>query len=213
MTLLPLRILMIPILLGGLFLVPTGWMVPQSSMSQAQAQLTKTLKFKLANDTEAFSLKPKEDGAKLVNALEQEIARLKWKDNKRKLQIRDPRDQTLGFITITDRAWKISGSDQKERYVLRLQPDGDYKLETATDQPVYRIKKRDYGYEIQTPTEQTLYKIKQKGDKLSLRNAADQTTLSTKDPTDPVVIMCFGLDVLSPPEKAALAVALSQTGR
>lgn len=176
---------------------------PQSSVEK--------LKFKRDDGSEAFSLKFKPDGAKLVDGSDQEIARLKL-DESQKVKIKGPDETVLGYVVSKGGYWKIENAEQtQELFILRRQDDGDYKLEDGNDQPLYRIKARDYGFEIETPEKQSLYKVKVKGEKTSLRNASDETVISTKSPIAPAAMASFGLDQLSQEQQAALAFAVNLT--
>lgn len=179
--------------------------------TEPQAALEK-IKFKQADGNEAFSLKFKPDGAKLVDAADAEMARLTV-DGAQKVKIKDASDQVLGYVVSSGDHWKLENADQtQELYILRRQSDGDYKLEDGQDTQIYRIKQRDYGYEIESPDDQSLYKIKVKEGKTSLRNAQDDTVLSTKDAIAPIAMACFGFDVLTPEQQAALALAMNSVG-
>ncbi len=172
---------------------------------------TEKIKFKQSDGAEKFSLKFKPDGAKLVDSADNELARLTLDGNK--VKIKDAADAVLGYVVSQDGYWKLENAAQSEEmYVLRRQDDGDYKLETGDDTPVYRIKARDYGYEIETPEKESLYKVKVKKGKISLRDTREETVLSTKSAMTPVAMTPFGFDVLTPPQQAALAYAVNLTG-
>src|SRR6476469_4466678 len=185
---------------------------PVATASKPATSASESIKFKQENGTEAFVLKFMPDGAKLVDGKNQELARFNV-DSQRKVKIKNAADQVLGYVVPENGYWKLENSDQsQELYVMRRQADGDYKLETGKNQPVYRIKARDYGFEIETPQKQSLYKVKVKEGKTSLRNANDQTVLSTKSNLAPIAIAPFGFDQLSREQQAALAYALNQAG-
>jgi hypothetical protein len=95
---------------------------------------------------------------------------------------------------------------------MQRQDDGDYKLEDGANKQIYTIKVRDYGFEIETPQKQSLYKVKVKEGKISLRNASEQTVFSTKSKFLPIAVACFGFDVLSREQQAALAYAVNLSG-
>jgi hypothetical protein len=184
---------------------------PTANAPEKQESLEQ-LKFKREDGSEAFSIKFKADGAKLVDADDQEIARFTV-DDTGKVKIKDPSDQVLGFIVPEAGYWKVEDASQtQELFVLRHQDDGDYKLEDGQDTQIYRIKQRDYGFEVETPDKTSLYKVKLKGDKLSLRNANDATVISTKAPMVPAAMACFGLEALSLEQQAALAYAVNLSG-
>ncbi|MEO1093701.1 MAG: hypothetical protein AAFX01_02225 [Cyanobacteria bacterium J06638_28] len=171
------------------------------------------IKFKHDDGNDAFSLKPKADGAKLVDANNQELARFTLDENG-KVKIKDTNDSVLGYVIIENGYWKIEDARQTQAlFILRAQEDGDYKLEDGNDTQLYRIKQRDYGYEVETPAKESLYKIKLKAEQLSLRDANDMTVIATKAPMLPLAMVCFGLDALDPAQQAALAYAVNLSGR
>lgn len=192
--------------------VPTHAAGETTSDATDPAATLATLKFKQGDGAEAFSLKLKADGAKLVDPADAELARLTV-DGSQKVKIKNAQDQTLGYVVKTGDHWKLENADQtQELFILRRQADGDYKLEDGQDAEIYRIKARDYGYEIETPDKQSLYKVKVKDGKTSLRNAQDETVLSTKDAIAPIAVAPFGFDVLTPEQQAALAYAVNLSG-
>lgn len=184
----------------------------QTAPSEQAVASTETIKFKRDDGAEAFSFKAMPDGAKLVDAADKELARFNV-DTQQKIKIKNAADQVLGYVVPEAGYWKIENAEQsQELYVLRQQDDGDFKLETGNNQPIYRIKKRDYGFEIETPQKQSLYKVKVKEGKTSLRNAQDQTILSTRSAVRPEAIAAFGFDKLSREQQAALAYAVNRSG-
>ena len=184
---------------------------PPSASTAAQTSVDK-VKFKDGEGAERYSLKFKSDGAKLVDGTDQELARLTIDDNQ-KVKIKDATEQVLGYVVTKPGHWKLENADQtQELYIFRRQEDGDFKLEDGTDQQIYRIKVRDYGYEIETPDKQRVYKLKASNGKLSLRDPQDQTVLSTRAEFLPEAMVCFGFEVLTPPQQAALAYAVHQSG-
>ncbi len=190
---------------------PTVQPSPVSSTATPVSH-NQTIKFKSDKGNELFALKPGVDGAKLIDANQKELSKFKL-DTQQKLQIRNPASQPVGFVVTEPGVWKLKNADQtKELYVLRHQPDQDYKLETGANQELYRIKARGNGLEIETPDKKSLYKVKVKGDKISLRNAQDKTVLYTKGKLPPIAIACFGFDGLSREQQAALAYAVNLSG-
>jgi hypothetical protein len=176
------------------------------------ASLTDLVKFEQDNGAEAFALKPKENGAKFVDGNSKELARLTVEENQ-KVKIKDAADKVLGYVVSKPGYWKIENANQtQELYILRRQDDGDYKLEDGANKQIYRIKVRDYGFEIETPQKKSFYKVKVKEGKISLRNASEQTIFSTKSKFLPIAVACFGFDVLSREQQAALAYAVNLSG-
>lgn len=186
--------------------------VPQTNNSQSVAVSNETIKFKQDGGKEAFSLKPEANGVKLVDGNDKELARLTV-DSKQKVKIKNADDRVLGYVVTNNNGWKIEDAEQtKELYILRRQADGDYKLENGADQEIYRIKMREYGFEIESSTKQSLYKVKVKDGKISLRDKSEQTILYTKSQLTPTAIACFGFDVLTSEQQAALAYAVNLSG-
>ncbi len=190
---------------------PTVSSTVATEPAQDAQSSSEKIKFKQADGAEKYSLKPMPDGAKLVDGADNELARLTLDGNK--IKIKDAADTALGYVVSQEGYWKLENAAQTEElYILRLQADGDLKLEDGADQPIYRIKVRDYGYEIETPEKQSLYKVKAKDGKISLRDASENTVLSTKSAMVPVAMTPFGFEVLTPPQQAALAYAVNLSG-
>ena len=188
---------------------------PPATQTQATPAVTSRsgkVELKSEGGKAAFSLKPESDGAKLVDENDRELARLTL-DSREKVKIKDSGDRAIGYVITEAKAWKIKDASQnQELYVLQRQSDGDYKLKSSANQEIYRIKKREYGFEIETPAKQSLYKIKSKDGKISLKNPSGQTVLYVKSGLVPIAIACFGFDVLSREQKAALAYAVNLSG-
>jgi len=162
------------------------------------------LKFKGADGEVSFSVKPEADGAKLVDAKEQEIARFTVAQNK--LKVKDAADTVLGYVVVVDDHFKIKNADQtQELYKLHAQADGDWKLEDGGGKMIYKIKKREYGFEIEDGQDNSLSKVKLNSGKTSLRNTAEETVLYTKDDIDTLAFACMGFEaVKSQPLQAGL---------
>jgi hypothetical protein len=183
-----------------------------SPVAQKNNTATDKIKFKTAGGSDLFSLKQKADGAKLVDGQNQELARIKA-DKPGKIKIKNAADQVLGYVVTKKGDWKLKNPEQtQDLYILRRQDDGDYKLEDAAKKEVYRIKAKNKGLEIITPDKQLVYQVKVKGDKISLRKASDQTIFYSKSGLSPIAFACFGFDVLTREQQAALAYAVNSTG-
>jgi hypothetical protein len=154
------------------------------------------MKFKDGDGKAAFAIKPKDDGAKLVDGAENELARFKLKGEK--LKVKGADEKVLGYVTGGADKFKIKDPTQEQvLFILQRQADGDYKLEDGNEKLLVKIKKKEYGYRLEDPGEKELYKVKVKGDKTSLRDAADQTRYYTKDTVHPAAAACLGLDGIS----------------
>lgn len=170
------------------------------------------IKFKTEGGTDLFSLKQETDGAKLVDGKNQELARIKT-DTAGKIKIKNAAEKVLGYVVIEKANWKLKDANQsKDLYIFRRQNDGDYKLEDAAKKEIYRVKARNDGFEIETPDKNSIYQIKVKNGKISLRRGAAKTVFSTKSQLSPIAFTCFGFDVLTREQQAALAYAVNLTG-
>lgn len=173
---------------------------------------TDKIKFKTADGSELFSLKQDADGAKLVDGKNQELVKIKAEPSG-KIKLKTAGDKVLGYIVTEKGSWKLENPAQnKELYILKRQNDSSYKLEDAAGKEIYQIQARDNGWEIATPDKKLVYQVKVKEDKISLRNPSSKTVFSTKSGISTIAFACFGLDVLTREQQAALAYAVNLTG-
>ena len=186
--------------------------VPTPAPASTVNSLPEKVKFKHGSGETAWSIKRKDDGAKLVDATEQELARMTV--DGRKLKVKDPQDVVLGWISKNETKYRILGPDSETRlFQLQRQEDGDWKLEDPQGQLICKFKKREYGYEAEGPAEQSLFKAKLDGDKRSLRNVSEETILYTKDSFSTLGVAVIGLETIeSLPLRVALATFLTLNG-
>ena len=170
------------------------------------------MKLRQNDDTELFSIKFQEDGAKLLDSANAELARfIVYESNK--VKIKSATDEVLGYVVPSEGKWQVKNAEQDQNlYILRRQDDGDYKLDDGTNSTIYRVQVRAYGYEIETSEKQSLYAVKQKGPKISLDNVDAETVIFTKADVIPMAIAPFGFDVLTKEQQAALSYALTVSG-
>jgi len=170
------------------------------------------IKIKTGEGAAAYSIKWKDDGAKLVDENEQELARYNVSDGGRKLKIKDPEDQVIAYLVGSAGSGriKVEGADQEtELFKLIRQDDGDWKLEDSSDKLLVRIKVRDYGAELESAADVSLYKVKARDGKTSLRDAKDKTLWYSNSPVRPLSFACLGLDVIEDVRvRAALLVQM-----
>jgi hypothetical protein len=192
--------------------------VSNSSVSQNSPVATNVaaqqekIKFKTEGGTDLFSLKQEADGAKLLDGKNQELARIKT-DTSGKIKIKNASEKVLGYVVTEQGYWKLKDANQsKDLYIFRRENNGDYKLEDAAKKEIYRVKARNDGFEIETPGKNSVYQIKVKNEKISLRRGAGKTVFSTKSQLSPIAFTCFGFDVLTREQQAALAYAVNLTG-
>lgn len=162
------------------------------------------IKFKAADPARSFSIKVREDGAKLVDGAENELARIRIEPDGR-IKVKDAADKPLATVTGAAPQWHLKDAESGQvLFQLVRQDDGDLKLEDGAGRLLYRIKKRDYGAEVETPDDQSLFKSKLKSGGLSIRDAADQTVLSSNDATDPQAAALLVVTDLTLPQRAGL---------
>lgn len=191
---------------------------PSSKSSSAKSQAKpnprsesatrENIGFKDGNGEKLYELKFKDDGAKLVDANEQELAR--FTVSGQKLKVKLPDDSVAAYIVAKPDGLEIRDQTQKiELFDVKRQADGDWKLKTSDEKTLAVIKKRDYGYEIEDGNEVSLFKAKLKSGKSSLRNAKDETVLYTKDEIPILCMAAMGLEQIeSLPIRAGLSAAM-----
>ncbi len=173
---------------------------------------TEKIKFKTQGGSELFSLKQQADGAKLVDGKNQELAKIKI-EKAGKIKIQGSSDKVLGYIVTETGSWKLKNPEQnQDLYILKKQTDGNYQLKDAANKEIYVIKAQDEGFEIKTPDKKLVYQVKAKEGKTSLRDAANKTIFSTKSELSSIAFACFGFDVITREQQAALAYAVNLTG-
>lgn len=166
------------------------------------------IKFKLDNGETAFSLKIMDDGAKLVDAQEMELARI-TRSGADKLKIKDSADKVLAYIVGNTPRFKVEdAAQQKTLFKFQQQDDKDWKLEDGSENTLAKIKHRDYGMKIVDANEKDLAKVKSDGGKTSIRGSNDKTMLYTNDSINMEAVSPFALKELSQPIQAALSLAL-----
>jgi hypothetical protein len=195
----------------------TGNQVSQTNSSQpvpsainVTAQTDK-IKFKTDGGSDLYALKPQVDGAKLVDANDKELARIKV-DKPGKIKIKNASDQVLGYVVTAKGEWKLESDKNKQLYILKRENNGSYQLKSADSKEIYRIQPRNKNLEIATPDNKLVYTVRVKEGKTSLINSSSKTTLYTKFEISPIAFSCLGFDVLSREQRAALAYAVNSTG-
>lgn len=175
------------------------------------ADKTEKIKFKTEGGADLFAVKQRPDGAKLVDAKEQELARIKT-DESGVIKFKNAQDQVLGYVINSEGSWIVKNSEKKDLYLLKRNKNNNYQLEDASQKLIYQITVNKTGLEIYTPDKKIVYQIRIKEDKISLRNASGSTVFSTKSNMSPIAFACFGLDALTREQQAALAYAVNLTG-
>lgn len=169
------------------------------------------LKLEDAGGREIFTLKWEASGAKLVDPSEHELARLKPKDDR--LKIEEAADAFVGEVTGTVDKLSIKDATKSLLFVLRRQADGDYKLEDGHERLLAKLERKGPDYvRVEDGAGQTIFKVKSRHGKLVITSAANAPTLSTQGPASLMGFAMFALDRLSPAQKAAAFYRLDTMG-
>ncbi len=168
----------------------------------ATAKAPGKLKFKDEAGTVVFSIKPKSDGAKVVDGRDQEIARLKDKGSK--LKVKGPDDRVIAVIKGDANKLKIKSESGDELYKLQRSDDGRYKLKNAAGETLYVVKPKDYGFKIQDGKDNDIAKVKKKSNKVKLKDNAGRTLYETKDDVSVIGVACLAFSRLDLPLRVAL---------
>lgn len=176
------------------------------------ANRTEKIKFKTEFGADLFSLKQQDNGAKLVDGNDQELAKMR-ENSPGKVKIKNPSEKVLGYVIREKSQWKLENPEQSQAlYTLKRQNDGQYTLEDAANKAIYQIQTRNNGWEINTPDQKLVYQVRIRDGKTSLRDSSANTVFSTRSEISPIAFACFGLDVLTREQQAALAYAVNLTG-
>ncbi|NOK09192.1 hypothetical protein [Corallococcus exercitus] len=164
------------------------------------------LKFKDGDDRERFSLKPKEDGAKLVDGEDQELARYKWKGGE--LKVSGPDDAVLAYVTGGPDAFQVKDAARSAvRYTLTREGAG-WKLTDAQGAVLYTVASDGGGASVKGASGAEEVHVKVRDGKLSLRDPSGKTVLATKQPVSPDAAACLGFSSLDLPVRMALLFRL-----
>lgn len=192
--------------------------LPQQNISETTTTTipvnnsTEKIKFKTEFGADLFSLKQQANGAKLVDGNDQELAKMR-EEEPGKLKIKNASDKVLGYVIREKGLWTIKNPEQTQSlYILKRQNEQNYTLEDTAKKEIYQIKTQKDRWEINTPQQNLVYQIRIRDGKTSLRNASANTVFSTKSEIAPIAFACFGLDILTREQQAALAYAVNLTG-
>ncbi|MFP2959613.1 hypothetical protein ACLEPN_17660 [Myxococcus sp. 1LA] len=183
---------------------------PQATRAQAatpasadEVGLQGKLKFKDDADRERFSLKPKDDGAKLVDGDERELARYKWKGAS--LKVSGPADVVLGYV-VGSAGGALTVRDGEQRQVLfTLARQGPgWRLNDVKGALLYSVWPEDDGARIQDGAGADVARVKVREGKVSLRDAQGRTLLATKSLVAAEAAACLAFETLELPLRVAL---------
>lgn len=183
----------------------------QGAAASDEAALQDKLKFKDADDRERFSLKPKDDGAKLVDGEDRELARYKWKGTS--LKVSGPDDAVLGHV-VGSAGGALTVRDAEQRqilYTFARQGPG-WRLNDVKGALLYAVSPDDEGAIIQDAAGAEVARVKVREGKVSLRDATGRTLLATKSLVHAEAVACLAFERMALPLRMALLVHL-QTPR
>ncbi|MCP3168974.1 hypothetical protein [Myxococcus qinghaiensis] len=201
------RALLLSLLLVTACSRPSGSEAPSSQAQSATAgdevPLPGKLKFKDADDRERFSLKPKDDGAKLVDGEDRELARFKWKGTA--LKVSGPDDTALGYV-VGSAGGALTVRDGEQRqvlYTLARQGSG-WRLTDAKGALLYTVSSDNEGARIEDASGTEVARVKVREGKVSLREPGGKTLLATKSLVSADAAACLAFEKLDLPFRVAL---------
>jgi hypothetical protein len=176
-----------------------------------RAEARPTLKVRDGAGREVFSLKWEVDGAKLVDPQDRELARLKPRDDR--VKINGPDDAPLGVLGGDATKLEVRSGDKTLLFVLRRQADGDYKLEDARAGLLAKLEVKGPDYvRVEDAGGATLYKVKRKGGKIVATDPGDRPVLAAEGAGSLMGFAVLGLERLSQPQRAGLYYRLDALG-
>jgi hypothetical protein len=166
------------------------------------------LKVREASGREVFTLKWEASGAKLVDAGEHELARLKPHGDR--LKIEDARDAFLGEVNGDATKLSIKNVEKNLVFVLRRQTGGDYQLEDGHEGLIARLTRQGPDdVRAEDAAGKTLLKAQRKQGRIVVTGSAERA-LSADGPASLMGFAVLGLERLSPPQKAAIFYRLDE---
>lgn len=161
------------------------------------------LKFKDADDRERFSLKAREDGAKLVDGEDRELARYKWKGAS--LKVSGPDDAVLGHIVgSAGGALTVRDAAQTQILFTLARQGTGWRLNDGKGELLYLVSPDDDGARIQDGSGAGVAHVKVREGKVSVRDMEGRTLLATKSLIRPDAAAVLAFEKLGLPMRGAL---------
>lgn len=183
---------------------------PAATVPGEEAAAPSKLKFKDADDRERFSLKPKDDGAKLVDGEDRELARYKWKGVA--LKVSGPDDAVLGHV-VSSAGGALAVRDAEQRQILftfARQGTG-WRLNDEKGALLYAVSPDDEGASIQDATGTEVARVKVREGKVSVRDATGRTLLATKSLVRADAAACLAFERMELPLRMGLLFHLQSS--
>lgn len=169
------------------------------------------LKFRDAAGKTLFSIKLKEDGAKLVDADEKELARLKFetRDEGRELKIKDADGKTLGAVDGKPPRWRLKDARKQVTFTI-AKTDAGYRIDDGDERPAFRVVVKETGVEVDDAAGVCLLKAAAEGHKTVARDAAGKVALSISEPVNALALALLAEEKFSRPQAAALFLLFNE---
>ncbi len=158
---------------------------------------------------QAFSIKPKDDGAKLVDASDQELAR--YKSEKSGFRIKGPDDAAIAEIEVKGDEIRVLRGGAIV-YELKRYPDGDLKLKDASKVELFHIKKKDgAAFEIEDGKGARVAKADvNAAGKTKVKDATGAEIWVGKDGVGAAALACLAFDGVDLPIRVGLLLAVDR---
>jgi hypothetical protein len=175
----------------------------QPAAAGDEADAVGKLKFKDADDRERFSLKPRDDGAKLVDGEQKELARYKWKGPS--LQVSGPDEAVLGYVVgSAGGALTLRDAGQRQILFTLARQGAGWRLNDVKGALLYSVSPDDEGADIQDAAGAEVAHVKVREGKVSVRDAQGRTLLATKSLVRADAAACLAFESLDLPLRVAL---------
>ncbi|MBJ6764981.1 hypothetical protein JGU66_29810 [Myxococcaceae bacterium JPH2] len=179
--------------------------VPQPAASE-EAGLGEKLKFKDGDDREVLSLKPKPDGAKLIDGEGREVARYKWKGSD--LEVSGPDDAVLARVSREGDGFAVREARSGPVRFSLVRDGAGWRLLDGAGAPRYAVVAEGAGFRVSEPSGEERLRVHVREGKVSLREPSGRTRFATKSPVRPVAVACLGFESLDLPLRGALLFLL-----
>lgn len=163
------------------------------------------LQYKDAAGNVLLNLRPKDEGFKLQDGLDQALGSLKVSNDRVKL--RDARDVERWKVKRKDYGAEVEDAAGARLFKVKQNDDGDLKLIDATDTLIAKSRKKDDGsYELRDPAGVTIAKVKPRDGKVVFETEQGERQAQLEGVTDARAAQWLALERFALAERAALTV-------
>lgn len=182
-------------LLSTLFLACSTTSALSPPLAAGGIKLGSEIEFDSSDPQASLELVPKHQNVELEEADEDIVARYRLTDGH--IEVQTASGAIAGYIGPLEQNEPgfaiLKQPGGPALYRLRLEPDGDLKLQDANGQVLYKLKRRDYGLKVVRANDELESRVRIKGEKTSVRNADGETVFSTRDPLPLATAACLSL--------------------